>query len=341
MAPLERRTLLAGLGLAGSSLLAGAAKAGDLNPPPGPIGPTMKRLDQVEPRTPVQTLSGSANSLYVVQEPGAYYLTADILGQPGMNGLEIACDDVTVDLCGFSIVGGLYSISGIAATYAWRRITIHNGRVIGWRTHGIDLGQSTECIVERVQVAQNGHIGIKVGPAGFVHLCTIRECMEMGINAGLRSQVSHCRTVDCTTGVRAAGGSMIQACVAASSNGIGFELIDTGSCAQDCSSVQCATGFACDANATIRTSAAVNCSVAGFHVRAARNVIRECQAMGGGKGFYVTGTSNLLLRNAASGNGQDYSIAAGNSYGPLVSVAGVGDVSAVAAASHPWANFIY
>jgi parallel beta-helix repeat protein len=333
--------LLAGLGLAGGSLLAGAAHAGDLNPPPGPIGPTMKRLDQVEPRTPVQALSGSANSLHLVQEPGAYYLTADILGQPGMNGLEIACDDVTVDLCGFSVVGGLYSISGIAATAAWRRITMYNGRVVGWRTHGVDLGQCTECIVERVQVAQNAHVGIKVGSASAVHLCSARECMELGINVGTRSQVSHCRAVDCTTGMRAAGGSTIQTCVAAGSNGIGFDLIETGQCARDCSAVQCATGFACEANTTIRGNLAANCSTYGFHARGTRNVICDCQAASSGKGFHITGTANLLLRNTASGNGQNYSIAPGNSYGPLVSVVGVGDVSAVAGANHPWANFTY
>jgi hypothetical protein len=36
-----------------------------------------------------------------------------------------------------------------------------------------------------------------------------------------------------------------------------------------------------------------------------------------------------------------YSIAASNSFGPLVGVVGVGDISGTGNADHPWANFGY
>ena len=50
--------------------------------PPGPPAPTMKTLDQVEPRTPVSaaTTPGDATALYVISQPGSYYLTGNITG---------------------------------------------------------------------------------------------------------------------------------------------------------------------------------------------------------------------------------------------------------------------
>jgi hypothetical protein len=46
-----------------------------------------------------------------------------------------------------------------------------------------------------------------------------------------------------------------------------------------------------------------------------------------------------VTRNTARGNGGgNYNMAAGNSYGPIVNVAGVGDVSGTAGAQHPLAN---
>ena len=37
----------------------------------------------------------------------------------------------------------------------------------------------------------------------------------------------------------------------------------------------------------------------------------------------------------------NYVIAAGNSFGPIVNVQGVGDITGTANANHPWANFSY
>jgi len=63
-----------------------------------------------------------------------------------------------------------------------------------------------------------------------------------------------------------------------------------------------------------------------------------------GNGFEVTGTGNFLAGNMANGNvgtGGNYSIAASNAFGPLVVIAGVGDISGTPNANHPWANFSY
>lgn len=81
------------------------ALAGDINPPPGSIGSTMKTLVEVEPRVAVQSLPGSATALHVISEPGSYYLTGNITGVADNRGIEVASDVVSIDLNGFSLVG--------------------------------------------------------------------------------------------------------------------------------------------------------------------------------------------------------------------------------------------
>ena len=54
------------------AIIAHGAGAGDLNPPPGPVAPTMKPLDEIEPRTPVNTLPAGVDSVHLIDQPGSY-----------------------------------------------------------------------------------------------------------------------------------------------------------------------------------------------------------------------------------------------------------------------------
>src|SRR5882757_10456894 len=47
--------------------------------PPGAPAPTMKSLDQLEPRTDVLKLSGDGANSYIISQPGSYYLTTNVL----------------------------------------------------------------------------------------------------------------------------------------------------------------------------------------------------------------------------------------------------------------------
>src|SRR5580704_7915636 len=61
--------------------------------PPGAPAPSMKSLDQIQPRTPI-------SSPVAITQPGSYYLTTNIVGA---FSLTILTSDVTLDLNGFTI----------------------------------------------------------------------------------------------------------------------------------------------------------------------------------------------------------------------------------------------
>jgi hypothetical protein len=67
--------------------------------PPGPPAPTMKSLDQIEPRRPISSLP------FTIASPGSYYLTTNLTGVTGTSGITIATNDVTLDLKGFCSLG--------------------------------------------------------------------------------------------------------------------------------------------------------------------------------------------------------------------------------------------
>ncbi len=71
--------------------------------PPGAPAPTMTTLDQVEPRITVNATNtpGDADSLYKITQPGSYYLSGNLTGVSSKIGIEIATNNVTLDLMGF------------------------------------------------------------------------------------------------------------------------------------------------------------------------------------------------------------------------------------------------
>src|SRR5260370_33554065 len=76
--------------------------------PPGPPAPSMKTLDQIEPRTPISSVP------YSITNAGSYYLTSNLFsGIFGGNGVIIKADNVTLDLNGFALSAGLILFCGL------------------------------------------------------------------------------------------------------------------------------------------------------------------------------------------------------------------------------------
>src|ERR1019366_7708233 len=101
-----------------------ASAQGSLTPPGAPA-PTMKTLAQVEPRTPISSVP------YTISSPGSYYLTATLTNTGvGIDAITINADDVTLDLKGFTLMGGPSAGSAINVPSDHRHVVVRNGGIV-------------------------------------------------------------------------------------------------------------------------------------------------------------------------------------------------------------------
>jgi len=353
----DRRFAIGALsGVAGMAALVKMAQAGPLNPPAGPIASTGRTVQEIydkiartdaglaEPRVPVQSLPGSATALHVISQPGSYYLTGDIQGVAGKDGIALAANDITLDLSGFAVRGVAGSGSGIGGFSAVNRVQISGGRVIGWGIHGVfifagrghairgviaesnadnGIAVNTDCVLESC-AAMGNRYGFQVQGASIISECTARSNMEYGFLLG-NSIATRCIALfnAANAGFASEGGATFIECISqANARGIFHNGVGT---VRDCLVSE---------NTVVGISVVGNnaCRVEGNHV--VNNL---------GPGIVVQGPNrHLVLRNTASNNtGGNYLIDPASSYGPIVNVAGAGDISTVPGANHPWANFIF
>lgn len=261
---IDRRLLLGAAGLAGVAAISKLAGAGPVDPPPGPVGPTGVTLDELaarasktaqgvaEPRIPLsaQTTPSDLGYVYVITAPGSYYLTGDVSGAAG---IRIQADDVTLDLCGFTIrSAGL----GVGVAIAGNRVTVRNGAIAGssfgiggnnFNTHLVVEDLRTNCsargvllcnrsiarrcvcvgsatgietpannsVVSDCFVSGPGDVGIWINSS-----CIVERCHVSGVNQGIVSNGPGNRIVACTAvsnaglGISAGSDALVQDCLA-------------------------------------------------------------------------------------------------------------------------------
>lgn len=333
----------------------GALAQGNLAPSGAP-GPTMKALDQIQPRVIVNSNNtpGDAISLFKITQPGSYYLTGNITGVSNLHGITVAAPHVTLDLSGFALLGVPGSLDGINATSSpplAAGLRVHDGKIAGWGGSGVNAQPGAPgAEFSKLWLLTNALNGLKATSA------LITECVAEGntsgsftnyaINANAGSRIINCIARTNYNGIQGAGGSVIEGCTSRDS---AFGIL-----AGDSAILHCAVYNNSDGMYLFN-----NCRVIGNLIDGNGNG-KGIEVAGGSSGNTLDGntlvgnaaagitlansgvSNNFVIRNCVHGSGASaYLTGSGNSFGPIVNVAGSNDISTVSNASHPWANFSY
>jgi hypothetical protein len=140
--------------------------------------PTMKTLDQVEPRTAITNLP------ITISHGGSYYLTQPVAQNFGLDAITITTNNVTLDLCGFTIQNtGSQTVNGIVLQSAQinaaiKNVLVKNGSIAGFSpSDGIDGNGARNCVFEDLTITGCGEAMVfqTRGTAGAVGNI-IRRC---------------------------------------------------------------------------------------------------------------------------------------------------------------------
>jgi len=294
--------------------------------PPGPPAPTMKSLDQIEPRTIVNAVNtpGDAGDMFIISQPGSYYLTTNLVATGNQNGITILTNNVILDLNGFDLQGGGGGGSGVYILYTQYNITVRNGSLSGWGDYadegGVDSESSSSAniILERLNVF-SCNVGLDLfGVSEVVRDCTAYNNFGSGIycqggvvsgctanNNGYAGIYCNSATVsDCSAqynfqiGIDCYYGT-VSHCTASYNDEIGIYISHSGNIC-DCTASYNGQGIYLDAG-IVATCTIENNNGSGIGTGNGC-VVKECTVAANHSGGITTGNDAVITGCAVSGN---------------------------------------
>ena len=236
--------------------------------PPGAPAPTMKTLQQIEPRIDLATVAGDASYHHVLNQPGSYYLSGN-LAVTKSSGIKISSEGVTLDLNGFSIYSASGSGGNGIAVYN-DRATIRNGGIVGF-LYGVNYGVTS-----------------LRAKAGLLEKLAVSECTTYGIFGGRGMRIVDCRAHDNPGyGFLTAEGASMEGCTAYDNQGYGI-MVNKGSSLRNCTVHGNQNyGISAGEGSTLNGCTAYNNQGGGIKVGNG-SVIENCTAYGNtGDGIYA------------------------------------------------------
>ena len=290
--------------------------------PPGPPAPTMKTLDQVEARTPIDDAhtAGDNASRFIISQTGSYYLTGNITANNQI-GIRVTAPGVTIDLNGFTISGSNGALDGIKFEDTARRGAVKNGALTGFSYGVLASINARGGSLQHVRSACAN--GLFVTDGWVIEGCTVEGGVADGITTG-----NACVIVDSAVsnqaarGINAGNNCTLKNCAVTSSKGDYAIAVGAGATLLNCSAgfntsnAAKSAGFFTGIDTTlIGCSATVNGTSnaspgpdtgIGFLV-ATQSMIKNCNASGNsGDGIRVENAS-LVADNAVTFNGTNVS----------------------------------
>jgi hypothetical protein len=219
--------------------LSSALAQGSLTPPGAPT-PTMKTLDQVQPRIPVDDTHtpGDAVHEFKIAQPGSYYLTGNVTGVTGKDGIYIGSGNVTLDLNGFTLDGAAGTGNTGVSIGTVSQVVVQNGTIMNWKYTGLQGANASALKIKNLRVVNNGssstYNGIYVGTEFEVTDCVVLGNTGYGIASGeggvIRGCVIQNNQLD---GIYANPNTTLVDCAVAANQGNGITL--NGGTATGCS----------------------------------------------------------------------------------------------------------
>jgi hypothetical protein len=203
---------------------------GSLTPPGAPAS-TMKSLDQIEARTPIDAAHtpGDSSSQFRITQPGSYYLTGNISGVAGKHGIFINSSNVTLDLNGFILDGA----SGTGNTGVFlgtvSQVIVQNGTITGWKQSGLFGVNASFLGIKNLRIVNNGsagtYNGVSVGSGSHLTDCVVSGSSGYGIETDLDAVIRGCVVQsNGSDGINALTNTAIVDCIAAINQGNGITV---------------------------------------------------------------------------------------------------------------------